>query len=137
MNTDGTERGPLTDAEVAWLLSCRLLARIATVGADGAPHVTPVGWSFNQTDHVFEIGGRDLATTKKFRDVARSHRAAIVIDEVLPPWRPRGLEVRGRAEVVTNPQPLIRLYPRRLIGWGIDAPPLAYNARDFRVAQDR
>jgi hypothetical protein len=36
----------------------------------------------------FEIGGKDLAATKKFRDVARKHRAAIVIDEVLPAWRP-------------------------------------------------
>jgi pyridoxamine 5'-phosphate oxidase family protein len=32
-----------TDAEVAYLHSERRLARLATVGPDGTPHVTPVG----------------------------------------------------------------------------------------------
>lgn len=54
------------------------------------------------------------------------------IDEVLPPWRPRGLEVRGRAEVMTEPQAMIRVHPERIIGWGIDNPPLAFNARNVR-----
>jgi pyridoxamine 5'-phosphate oxidase family protein len=122
----------LTEAELVWLRSERRLARIATVGVDGTPHVTPVGRSFNEDDQVFEVSGRDLQSTKKFRDAARNHRAAIVIDEVLPPWRPRGLEVRGRAEVMTEPQAMIRLHPERIIGWGIDNPPLAYNARNVR-----
>jgi pyridoxamine 5'-phosphate oxidase family protein len=120
----------LTDAELVWLRSERRLARIATVGVDGTPHVTPVGWSFNDDDQVFEIDGRDLPSTKKFRDVARNRKAAIVIDELLPPWQPRGLEVRGRAHAVTEPQAMIRLHPQRIIAWGIDNPPLAYNARD-------
>ena len=38
----------------------------------------------------------------EYADVAREGRAAIVIDDVLPPWRPRGIEVRGRAEVLAS-----------------------------------
>jgi pyridoxamine 5'-phosphate oxidase family protein len=38
---------------------------------------------------------------------------------VLPPWRPRGIEVRGRAEVVMEPQPLIRIHPERVRSWGL------------------
>ena len=36
-----------TDAELAFLIGERRLARLATVGRDGTPHVVPVGWSYN------------------------------------------------------------------------------------------
>jgi pyridoxamine 5'-phosphate oxidase family protein len=108
-----------TDAELTFLRSVRLLGRIATVGPDGTPHVTPVGWSLGQGAETVDVGGRDMANTKKFRDVARSGRAALVIDEVLPPWNPRGIEIRGRAEVVMNPQPMIRIHPDRVRSWGL------------------
>jgi len=87
-----------SEAELASLVGGRQLGRLATVGADGMPHVIPVGWSYNPELDSIDVGGRDPARTKKFRDVARTGRAAIVVDDVLPPWRPRCVEVRGRAE---------------------------------------
>jgi pyridoxamine 5'-phosphate oxidase family protein len=112
-----------TDAELTFLRSARLLGRIATVSTDGMPHVTPVGWGLAQDGTSIEVGGRDMEKSKKFRDVASTGRAALVIDEVLPPWRPRGIEIRGRAEVVMDPQPLIRIHPERVRSWGLtDAP---------------
>jgi len=107
-------------AELAYLIGERHLGRLATVGADGMPHVTPVGWSYNPEHDSIDVGGRDPARTKKFRDVARTGRAAIVVDEVLPPWRPRGVEVRGRAEAIESPAPLIRIHPGRVVSWGMD-----------------
>lgn len=109
-----------TTAELDFLTTSRLLARIATVGHDGTPHVTPVGWSLDVDRQVVEIGGRNLSDTKKFRDIARSGRAAVVIDEVLAPWQPRGIEIRGRAEAVAGPMPLIRIHPERVIAWGFE-----------------
>jgi len=109
-----------TEAELHYLKSERRLARIATVGADGTPHVTPVGWSLADQDQAIEVGGIDLAATKKFRDIARSGRAAIVVDDVLPPWQPRGVEVRGRAEAIADPTPIIRIHPQRILSWGIE-----------------
>jgi pyridoxamine 5'-phosphate oxidase family protein len=109
-----------TDTELEYLTGERHLGRLATVGRDGAPHVTPVGWSYNAEGDSIDIGGRDFAHTKKFRDVAHTGRAAIVIDDVLPPWRPRGIEVRGQAEAVGKPEPLIRIHPQRVISWGLD-----------------
>src|SRR5579885_2264192 len=97
----------------------RRLGRIATVGADGMPHVAPVGFSYNPTEDSIDVGGRDFARTKKFRDVQRSGRAAIVVDDVLPPWRPRGVEVRGRADAIAGPEPLIRIHPERIVSWGL------------------
>ena len=48
---------------------------------------------------TIDIGGHELERTKKFRDVARSGRAAIVIDDIpeTDAWHPRGIEIRGRA----------------------------------------
>lgn len=68
------------DSELRYLRSGRRLGRLATVGPDGMPHVAPVGWSVGADGATIEIGGHDMASTKKFRDVARTGRAAIVID---------------------------------------------------------
>lgn len=119
-----------TAAELEYLRAGRKLARLATVGRDGTPHVTPVGWHLDVEERVVEVGGIDLERTKKFRDVARSHKAAIVIDEVLPPWRPRGIEIRGRGEVVERPEPAIRIHPQRIISWGLEGSGRGSNARD-------
>ena len=118
-----------TDRELAFLQDGeRRLARIATVGSDGTPHVVPSGWRYNPDDDTIDLGGANLAATKKYRDVARTGRAALVIDEVLPPWRPRGVEVRGRAEAL-DAGPLIRLHPERVVSWGIDTNGHERNAR--------
>ena len=111
-------------AELAYLRDegGRRLGRIATVGGDGTPHVVPVGWRYNAEHDAIDVGGRDLVSTKKFRDAARSGRAAIVIDDLasVDPWRPRAVEVRGRAEVVSEPVALIRIHPDRVVSWGLE-----------------
>ena len=112
-----------SQAELDYLQSERRLARLATVSPDGTPHITPVGmWTVDPDTGVIEVTGHDFAATKKFRDVARTGRAAIVVDDVLPPWRPRGVEIRGRAEAISDPEPAIRIHPERIIGWGLDNP---------------
>jgi pyridoxamine 5'-phosphate oxidase family protein len=112
-----------TDKELAYLASERRLARLATVGKDGTPHVVPVGWSHNTAQNTIDIAGVDLQHTKKYRDVQTTGRAAVVIDDItsINPWRVRGIEVRGRAEAISEPRPLIRIYPQRVISWGIES----------------
>jgi pyridoxamine 5'-phosphate oxidase family protein len=122
-----------TDAELDYLLSERRLARIATVGPDGTPHVAPVGWRFDREREVFEIGGIELARTKKFRDVARTGRAALVVDDVLPPWRPRGVEVRGRAQAIAGDDAVIRIHPDRIVTWGIQSSELGARSARSRT----
>lgn len=36
------------------------------------------------------------------------------------PWRPRGIEVRGRAEALDGDRPLIRIHPERVVPWGLE-----------------
>jgi pyridoxamine 5'-phosphate oxidase family protein len=115
-----------TDRERAYLQGADArgprLARLATVGRDGTPHVVPTGFTYVPDGDVIEIGGIDNARTKKFRDVERTGRAAVVVDDLasVSPWRPRGVEVRGRAEARTEPRAVIRIHPERVRSWGLD-----------------
>jgi pyridoxamine 5'-phosphate oxidase family protein len=122
-----------TEAELRYLTGGRQLGRLATVGADGTPHVVPVAWIYNAARDSIDVGGSELERTKKFRDVARNGRAAIVVDDLAStdPWRPRGIEVRGRAEALTLPTPLIRIHPERIVTWGLGRGPAL--GRDARV----
>jgi len=122
------EMRPFSPTEATYLESQRL-GRLATVGKNGSPQVVPVGFRLNRELQTIDVGGHGLARTKKYADVARERRAAIVIDDVLPPWRPRGIEVRGRAEVRSSggeafgpgwsPE-IIRIWPEKIRAWGID-----------------
>jgi pyridoxamine 5'-phosphate oxidase family protein len=110
-----------TEAELRYLSGGQQLGRLASVGADGTPHVVPVGWIYNAARDTIDITGYELERSKKFRDISRSGRAAIVIDDLesVEPWRPRGVEVRGRGEAIALPTPLIRIHPERIVSWGL------------------
>jgi pyridoxamine 5'-phosphate oxidase family protein len=110
-----------TPEQLEYLHSGRRLGRIATVGADGTPHVVPTGWVHNVELDTIDATGRDVANTKKFRDVQRTGHAAIVIDDLasVDPWRPRAIEVRGRAEAIAEPEALIRIHPDHVAAWGL------------------
>jgi pyridoxamine 5'-phosphate oxidase family protein len=113
-------------------LGSGLLGRLATVGPDGIPHIAPVGMiSYNPHLDTMDIRGHDLTNTKKFRDIARSGRAALVVDDLAStkPWRPRGIEIRGSAEAIENPQPVIRIHPQHIVAWGIDTRAFERNSR--------
>jgi pyridoxamine 5'-phosphate oxidase family protein len=77
-----------SEQELAYLAEGKL-ARLATIDPAGFPHVVPVRWSHNVELDTIDIGGRDPETTQKFRNAARNEKVAVVIDDVLPPWRPR------------------------------------------------
>jgi pyridoxamine 5'-phosphate oxidase family protein len=111
-----------SEHELAYLLGERRLARIATVGKDGTPHVVPVGWTYNPKHDTIDVRGHDLERTKKYRDVQRTGRAALVVDDIasVDPRHVRGVEVRGRAEAIREPGALMRIHPERIVSWGLD-----------------
>lgn len=88
-----------TDKEIEYLQE-QSLGRLATVGKNGDPHVVPLSFRYNEDLETIDIGGHNLGRSKKFRDVGSTGKAALVVDDVLPPWRPRGVEIRGRAEAL-------------------------------------
>jgi pyridoxamine 5'-phosphate oxidase family protein len=126
-----------TDKELDYLAGQRL-GRIATVGADGQPHVVPTSFRYNPDHDAIEVGGLRMSQTKKVRDVQRTGRASIVVDDVLPPWSPRMIEIRGTAEVIASggkalsdnfEDTVVRITPVRIIAFGIDSEGPGANAR--------
>jgi pyridoxamine 5'-phosphate oxidase family protein len=131
-----------TDAERDYLAGQRL-GRIATVGPDGQPHVVPTTFRYNAEHDAIEVGGLRMSQTKKLRDVRRTGRASIVIDDVLPPWQPRMIEVRGTAVVIPSggkafgerfEDTIVRIQPVRIISFGIDSGDVTANARSVSPA---
>src|SRR5260370_31639651 len=130
-----------TASELDYLASQRL-GRIATVGPDGQPHVVPTSFRYNPEHDAIDVGGLRMSQTKKLRDVRRTGRASIVVDDVLPPWQPRMIEVRGTAVVVPTggkafgeqfEDTIVRIQPTRIISFGIGTGELSTNARSVRA----
>jgi pyridoxamine 5'-phosphate oxidase family protein len=132
-----------TDKELDYLAGQKL-GRIATVGPDGQPHVVPTSFRHNADVDSIDVGGIRMSQTKKLRDVRRTGLASIVIDDVLPPWQPRMIEIRGRAEVVDTggkalfgdnfDDVVVRIHPRRIIAFGIDDGETGVVGRDVDTA---
>lgn len=120
-----------TDKEIEYLWSQRL-ARLATVQPEGIPQIAPVGFRYDAEQDVIYIGGQYLSRSKKFRNILKNPHVALVIDDVLPPWQPRGVEIRGIADTIETggnalfgekypvDEAIIRITPGRIIAWGLD-----------------
>ena len=134
-----------TQSEIEYLTS-QGLARLATVGPDGQPHVVPVTFSFNAEEDAIDVGGVDFGATKKWRDARQNPRVTFLLDDVRPdPRRARAIEVRGRAEALAsgggtiNPrfpnfaEEFLRIRPTRILSWGLESLDGTLPA-DFRVS---
>ncbi|WP_030787987.1 PPOX class F420-dependent oxidoreductase [Streptomyces sp. NRRL S-920] len=118
-----------SEAERAYLRSQRL-GRMATVDPKGQPQANPVGF-FPRDDGTILVGGHSLGTTKKWRNLRTNPKVSLVVDDIvsLEPWKVRGIDIRGEAELLTGPhelgpgfsEELIRIRPRRIHSWGLDA----------------
>jgi pyridoxamine 5'-phosphate oxidase family protein len=127
-----------TEKEIEYLRGQRL-GRLAPVGRDGSPHVVPVGFRLGPEGEVIEIGGGGMRGSKKWRDLEANPRVAFVVDdfERVDPWTPRGLEIRGIAELHEEggesfgtgwDAAWIRILPRRILAWGIEGPAFSAGA---------
>ena len=133
-----------TEKEIEYLRGQRL-ARIATVGTEGSPHVVPVGFRLATDAETIEVGGHGLSRSKKWRDLQANPRIAFVADDLasVTPWTPRGIEVRGRAELHEEggqerfrgggwDNVWISILPERIVSWGINGPAFSEAGRSAR-----
>ncbi|MGN6868550.1 MAG: PPOX class F420-dependent oxidoreductase [Solirubrobacteraceae bacterium] len=105
------------------------IGRLATVDEQHAPQVVPVGFFVDEQTGVVSISGTALGSTRKFRNIEATGRAALVVDDLasMAPWQVRGIEIRGHAEAkrdVDPPRPgmsreLILIHPARIRSWGM------------------
>jgi pyridoxamine 5'-phosphate oxidase family protein len=122
-----------TPAELAYLDS-QQLGRLCTLGPDGGPQSRPVSFRAYE-DGTILIGGPDNETTRKYKNVQARSQVSFVVDDLMGPddMKPgmgRGVEVRGRAEVVTVERSpiapgffsneMIRIQAQRVISWEIE-----------------
>ena len=108
-----------TDEEAEFISQSKL-ARLATSSARNQPHVVPVTFEFD--GQHFYFSGWNLQQSLKYRNIQGNGRVALVIDDLVTvrPWRPRGVEIRGRAEVQENENGLyVKVTPERKISWGL------------------
>jgi pyridoxamine 5'-phosphate oxidase family protein len=117
-----------TDAEAQYL-GDQGLGWLATVGEDGYPRLVSVAFRYNPEAGAMDISAHRLTRHESFRDVQRTGVAALVVDDVLSPQRPRAIEVCGDAVTLKVggrlpggdvDGPLIRLTPRRVGSWGLE-----------------
>ncbi len=132
--------GKFTEKEIEYLKSQRL-GRLATINERGELHVVPVSlFVYNAELETIDIGGGrgNFGTSRKFRDVARTGKAAFVVDDVLPPRQIRAIEIRGRAEAHSKggeqvrpgwDAGFIRLWPAHIVSWGIESEGYHPNSR--------
>ena len=133
-----------TAQEIEYLLSQRL-GRLATVNSKGDPHVVPVGFRYNPETDTIDIGGHYITNTKKYQDALRHGRVAFVVDDVLPPWRPRFVEIRGTAKglaeggraINQNFAPdILRITPTYIVSYGVNVDPAQPN-QELAISKGR
>jgi PPOX class probable F420-dependent enzyme len=74
---------PMTDEQRrAFLLDGTRTGILATVRADGRPHAAPIWFTLDGDDAVFTTN----AQTVKGRNLRRTGRAMLVVDESMPPF---------------------------------------------------
>lgn len=114
------------------------MGRLATVNEKGEPHVVPTSFRYNPDFDAIDTGGHNVAKSKKFRDAAKTGRAAFVVDDVLPGGAWQARDRGGRAEVLEEggqgvnaefDAEMIRVVPQRIVGWGIDSDAFRPNSR--------
>ena len=120
-----------TDEEVEYLKGQRL-GRLATVTPSGRAHAVPTGFRLSDDHASIEIGGHHLAARRPLylRNIESNAWVAFVVDDLasIQPWTPRGVTIRGRAEVLAAggerlgpgfDAMLIRIAPDHITSWGL------------------
>lgn len=115
-------------AEADYLKSQRL-ARIATSTKEGVPEVSPVGFEFDGSYIWVGSSSQDFfPKTMRYRNITggNSH-VSIVVDDLasVNPWKPRGIKIRGTAEVrshkgIFGEGRYFRITPGSWKSWGIE-----------------
>lgn len=132
-----------TDNEIAYLRT-QQLGRLGTIGPDG-PQVRPTGFFLND-DGTIDIGGPANGTSQKWRNLEKNPAVSFVVDDMTPdepgavrPGWGRGIEIRGKAELLTDHEPpyggsffsreVIRIHPQRVNSWHLDPDQLRSNRK--------
>jgi pyridoxamine 5'-phosphate oxidase family protein len=127
-----------TAEELAYLKS-QPVATLATVGTDGQPDASPVGFEYDGT--YLWVGGINALKTRKFRNVNAGNTKVTLLVDDLPstdPWTPRYLRIYGEAELLERegrfgPGTYLRITPTVSWSFNLAAQPLAGGVTTHRT----
>ncbi len=88
----------MSKEEMSAFLARPLIARIATVRANGSPQVVPM-W-FLYEDGVMYMSTRTYAA--KVKHLQKNPKAAVVVDEMVAPLKNKVVTIEGTVEVLTT-----------------------------------
>ena len=86
----------MSDAERDAFLAAERTCRVATVGAEGRPHVAPLWFVWDGT----ALWLHSIVRSRRWADLARDPRVAVVVDTGAEYGELRGVELGGVATVV-------------------------------------
>lgn len=121
-----------TAKEIAYLNGQRM-GRLATVTAGNRAHAVPTGFRISDDRTAIEVGGHGLSVRRPLylRNIEANPWVAYVVDDLgsTNPWTPRGVTVRGRAEIRAEggerlgpgfDSTLIVISPTHIASWGLE-----------------
>jgi hypothetical protein len=77
-------------------LASERTCRVASIGRDGSPHVTPLWFAWDGT----ALWLNSIVRSQRWSDLQRDNRVSVIVDTGGPFTELRGVELRGEAEVV-------------------------------------
>jgi PPOX class probable F420-dependent enzyme len=112
----------MTPEEVDDFLAAERTCRVATIGVDGRPHVSPLWFAWDGTS----LWLNSIVRSQRWTDLARDPRVAVVVDAGTAFGELRGVELYGTVVQVgevpreAGPHPELdvpeRLFARKYIG---------------------
>ena len=94
----GRDAVKLTDQEVDDLLADNLKVQVASVGPDGAPHLSTLFYIVRDGRIAFWTYGR----SQKIRNLERDPRVSALVEDGVDYFELRGVSITGRAEIVRD-----------------------------------
>src|SRR6266487_2250637 len=103
-------RTVLTEAEIAFMHAQRV-ARLATVDAEGHPHIVPVCYAFDGIRFYIPLDEKpkrvDESKLRRVRNIEAQHEASLLIDQYDDDWSRLGyVLVNGHAGLLQPADPL-------------------------------
>lgn len=105
MPSKGRELVKMSDAEVEDFLAASRKVQVATVNADGSPHLTTLFYVVQDGRIAFWTYGR----SQKVKNLERDPRVTCLVETGDDYFELRGVAVSGRAELVTEEEGIRRI----------------------------
>ena len=89
-------KAAMTDEERDGFLAETRTCRVASLGGDGAPHVTPLWFAWD--GHSLWL--TSIVKSQRWTDIGRDNRVSVIVDAGVEFTELHGVELRGTAEAV-------------------------------------